>query len=311
MKHLPKILFLALLCIACRDEHDVPTHDFTIGFKAGVENTRAVADISSLQTSGFSVWGGYDKNNVFKGEKVEYKNYAWSYGEPKAWVLNKTYNFYALYPSAIGTSNEDGSFTIQNFDLKTNTSYNKTATERIDLLRASVLNMDSNNPETVNLTFNHMFSEIEVYGMIDQAALTAGANVQVSDISIYGIPSVASYTDLTNTWETNTRSDKGEPFFQKEQTPTLTLTTTAQNMLGNSLWVAPVLDNNCIIQISYSFNDVSQTKEIRPLAYTDGGWQAGKRYRYTFSVTDDGSILFETPKIAPWANANGSIIIIN
>lgn len=307
MKHLLRILSIALLAVACNDEieHGTPI----IGFDAQAEHTRAVADINSLQANGFSVWGGYDGTTVFDGRKVTYSSGAWTYDNPEVWVMDKIYNFYALYPASIGEKNDAGSFIISDFDIKTNTSKPKNDAKRIDLLRACVLGMDSNNPRSVDLTFTHMFSEIEVCGMIDQAASTVGAEVAVSSVSIYGIPSVASYTDLTNTWEINTRSDKVNTFYTN--TPSEKLSTTSLDILGNSLWVAPILDNNCVIQIIYSFNGVSQTKEIRPLAYTDGGWQAGKRYRYTFTVTDEGSILFDTPKIVPWNNASGNSFVIN
>lgn len=312
MQKLPIYIWMIQLIIlsACNSstlEEEIPSVDErdAIGFAAKVQNSRAIADLDAVKNDedGFAVWGGYDKNNVFNGESVIYKDGFWDYGTPKYWVLDKIYNFYALYPASLGTSNSDGSFTINNYNLKDNSE--KEVANRTDLIKASVLNMDSNNPTTVNLNFTHMLTQVEVCGKIEDGA----GNVSVNNVKIYGIPNKANYTDIESTWNTTELSTSTNVFYSKESD--IPLSTTSTDVFGGALWVAPLLTNQCVISITYTQNNTTKTKDIYPLAYTSGGWQAGQKYRYTFTVIDDGTILFDTPKITPWLNANGSIIIID
>ena len=90
-------LIISIIFTACSSSsvEEIPSQaedELAIGFNAKV-NSRALANIDSVKTNGFSVWGGYDKNNVFSGDKVTFTNGDWDYGTPKYWVLNKTYNF--------------------------------------------------------------------------------------------------------------------------------------------------------------------------------------------------------------------------
>ena len=39
-------------------------------------------------------------------------------------------------------------------------------------------------------------------------------------------------------------------------------------------------------------------------------WEAGKHYRYTFTVSDEDRILFDTPTVNAWGEATGGIIIV-
>lgn len=299
-----------MLCIitACSSSsvEDIPTQEepqTAIGFNAKV-NSRALADIDDVQSNGFAVWGGYDKNNVFSGDKVTYTNGDWDYGIPKYWVLNETYNFYAFYPANLEglKSNADGSFIIENFDLQSNTSHAIDSENRIDLLCAAVQNRESSNTQAVNMQFTHMLTQIEVY------ALKEGTNnsVTINEVKIYGIPAVATYTDLTTTWTTVTSTTTASPF---RSASNITLSTTATNVFGVALWVAPVLDNNTVVSVTYTQNGSQKTKEMHPVAYSN--WEPGKKYKYTITFIDDGTILFDTPKIVPWTNANGSIIIVD
>ena len=301
---------MLLVITACNSStiEELPSNEeeqTAIGFNAKVQNSRAIATLKDVQDNGFKVWGGYDKNNVFQGDIVSYSKSEgeWGYTDVKYWVLDKTYNFYALYPSTIGTSNDLGSFKIENFNVKANSV--AAENDRTDPIHASALNMDSNESATVNLTFTHMLAQVEVYGKMEAGAGT----VTVDEVSIYGIPNIATYTDIDSQWTPIEKSTSVNPFCIDESS--FTLTTTARNVLGNALWVVPVLTNESVICVTYTQNGTTKTKEIYPLAYTDGGWKEGQKYRYTFSVIDDGTIFFDTPKVVPWDKTNGSIIIID
>lgn len=315
---------MLLVITACNSStiEELPSNEeeqTAIGFNAKVQNSRAIADLNAVKNNGFKVWGGYDKNNVFQGDIVSYSKSEgeWGYTDVKYWVLDKTYNFYALHPGNLEDyledyppgnlaeveANPEGSFVIKNFDLQGNTSYAIDSENRIDLLRAAVLNRESSNTQAVNMQFTHMLTQIEVY------ALKEGANnnVTINEVKIYGIPAVATYTDLTTTWTTVTPTTDIAPF--RKNASDITLSTTATNVWGEALWVAPVLDNNTVVSVTYTQNGSQKTKTMEPVAY--GSWDPGKKYKYTITVIDDGNILFDTPKIVPWTNTNGSIIIVD
>ena len=40
-------------------------------------------------------------------------------------------------------------------------------------------------------------------------------------------------------------------------------------------------------------------------------WEAGKHYRYTFTISDNDRILFDTPTVNAWTEAVGGIIIVD
>ena len=93
MTHLQKILFLIPLyfisCTTSQVEDVFPQgmKKATIGFKANVENSRAIATLADVKTNGFSVWGGYEGDNpltVFDGRKVTTED------EGTTWIMSPT-----------------------------------------------------------------------------------------------------------------------------------------------------------------------------------------------------------------------------
>lgn len=318
MKHLPKILFLALLCIACHDEHDVPTHDFTIGFKAGVENTRAVVTDTEPLKDGFSVWGGFDGTTVFDGRKVYWGtdsegNTGWMYDNPEVWVLNKNYTFFAVYP----LQNQDKVVPfIEGNALAYKLSFEVPSTADTDLLTASnSVNTNDTPPATVALNFTHTLTRVNIN--IQKNGANAEDEVIVRAISINNLKKSGIYNNHTNQWEETvdgmnfTTLNDLNVELGLDDTGNPTPTSVIKDLL---LIPQQIAENSIQISITYSLQTDNTIDYYTVNAYLPSTeWQKQTIYTYNISLGEqNNSILFGIPSVQDWKREEqigGSIII--
>ncbi len=304
MKHLPKILFLALLCIACRDEHDVPTHDFTIGFKAGVENTRAVVTGIEPLKDGFSVWGGFDGTTVFDGRKVYWGtdsegNTGWMYDNPEVWVWNKDYTFYALYPDTskrvynVYSINQSYYIAYNVKEKQEDLLYAKTANNRYDGI---------GEPPVVGLNFEHTLVQLEFVG----SSTAEQQFAFISGIKLYGegLQSNGSF-DISNAqWLSLTAptTEENPYIYTDNASQGWRLSHSGTTVLSELLVFPKASGTNVTVSISLD-------GETRTTTLSDA-WEAGKRYRYTFSIDPYDYIIFNKPIVTEWQTATAGSLVI-
>ena len=134
-----------------------------IDFRTPVLTRSAVESFTA--GSAFSVWGWYIPEDaageVFNATTVSTPDGSvWTYEGLRYWKADKTYSFYALYPSAIdlianaataARYNEDGDLFVTAFD----------ASKGYDLMAASALNISGSNTGKVAFTFGHLLSRVE------------------------------------------------------------------------------------------------------------------------------------------------------
>ena len=286
-----------------------------------VEETFVAGDV-------FSVWGYYTPTDaastVFDATSVSTPDGSrWSYHGARYWKADKTYDFYALYPAAdrLGAAvsadfDAAGRLSVARFD----------AGQGADLMAAVAQDFAGRDARQVPLTFKHLLARIEV--VAKRSATTEGIvdfNPVVHSAKLHGMYRTGSLSmaadDLTDgeallaAW--SIPSDAGE-------SPTDANTPFSQ-FAGP---VAATVDGVPLMEVLLFPQRLSGEYRLDLIYSTDTGgaetksasiqltslpltvWEAGKRYRYTFTLSEDDRILFEPPTVNAWSDAVGGITIV-
>lgn len=309
--HTPHILSLlgtALLLLSCTktevrqaDGSDAIT--FTnIGTKAPVESKD---DIKS-----FSVWGWYaddaagNPSVVFDNTKVYEKDAAWTYDGLQFWQSGKTYDFYALYPDTATLTTPDqsgkkaaesaaydaaGNLTVTGFD----------STSGHDLMTASCTGMLGSNPKPVAFTFSHELALVSFVGQSE------GSNAQIISIKFSGVKNIGNYNaSLSPEWTVSgSHVVYEEASFELPSVPT--------DIFGEIMVIPQSVNDDYKLTIEYEYKGIEGTSQKKEISLPDSvtKWEAGKSYRYTFTIVGD-YILFSTPEVNAWSESSGGIIIV-
>ena len=207
IQHFPsrlwRLLFLALPLAACTSEmtdEDLPAAASPIAFRTA-EVTKAVVTGFS-NGDAFSVWGGYDgATSVFNNETVTYNGTAWTYmGGDRYWVFDKTYDFYAVYPTEVGSCDAQGTITVSDFD----------CSKGVDLMTAEETGIsykEGDPTEAVSFTFRHELARVNIVVQVDP-------QVSVTDLSatLEGFHDVGTLTRTTAgaSWDLDSRIADGK-----------------------------------------------------------------------------------------------------
>lgn len=287
-----------------------------------------VAIESFTPGSSFSVWGWYvpedAANEVFNATTVSTPNGSvWTYEGLRYWKADKTYSFYALYPSVTDLIanaataahyNENGDISVTAFD----------ASKGYDLMAASALNISGSNTGKVAFMFGHLLARVEFVVKRNAAADgIEGFNPVIHSAKLYGMHKTADFlvsaADLTDKeaisagWAISTdesdRTTKNEPFAVLSEEISVNADGTT---LIDALLFPQDLTIEYYFEVTYSSasdrEPCTSTVPLVSLPLTT--WEAGKHYRYTFTVSDEDRILFDTPTVNAWGEATGGIIIV-
>lgn len=287
-----------------------------------------VAIESFTPGSSFSVWGWYvpedAANEVFNATTVSTPDGSvWTYEGLRYWKADKTYSFYALYPSVTDLManaataahyDEDGDLSVTAFD----------ASKGYDLMAASALNISGSNTGKVAFTFGHLLARVEF--VVKRNAATDGIegfNPVIHSAKLYGMHKTADFSasaaDLIDKevisagWTISTdesdRTTKNEPFAVLSEEISVNADGTT---LIDALLFPQDLTIEYYFEVTYSSasdrEPCTSTVPLVSLPLTT--WEAGKHYRYTFTVSDEDRILFDTPTVNAWGEATGGIIIV-
>lgn len=323
------------------------TGDTAISFATPSADTKAAVEDNLSDNSEFLVWGGYrddansvDATNVFNGETVTGSGNVWNYtGGTRYWVAGKTYDFYAVYPADIFsgqsststdtpsvTCSPEGIVTIENFDASA------TGEAAVDLMLASASRTTSDpisEGETVPVpfSFSHLLTSIEFVGKIDEASAgIEGFSARLVSAKLYGMAKKGDFSvdknnilsiiggdksAVSDAWILDLVTTEDSPFASVSFENDGLMTTEGKSVFGEILFFPCLVQQGFIIEISYSVNGVVKGPERIDLTSIPlQEWQAGMRYRYTFSVSDTDRILFDVPTVRPWDDATGGIVIV-
>lgn len=279
---------------------------------AGPAVTRAAIDgTADMQTEGrsFSVWGNYTDEegstptSVFTAETVTYVSGMWGYEGTRYWLPGNTYDFYALYPSVktlgsnvTSVACTDGSFVIDGFD----------ATQGIDLMTAkqtgiSVEQGQAEAPGPVALTFHHLLARISF------TARSEGGNATVHSISLGRLAVKGDYNSSASTQWSNTET--GTISVVKE---TVVLPGEDADVSGDLLLIPQSLTGGVTLTVTYDTDaEKGKTASYTLPTATVSEWTAANHYRYSFTLTGGGYIVFDPPTVNAWSDATGGNVTID
>lgn len=299
-------------------EEDLVPMRFSV---SGIATRAAVNGASDLQQKGkaFDVWGTYTRTasgggttgqtfKVFDATQVTYDGTAWTYGDPQYWFPGFTYNFRALYPSGTkGVTFDGSSLKIQNFD----------ATQSTDLLLAAPAAIECRVNPTMNavkLTFTHLLSRVVFVGRSDETHLGKGRQIVIDEAKLYGLSTTGSWsgenftTATPGTWTPGALAGNANTPYSIDKSTHgegLTLPTDGTNIFANELFIPQKLTTNCILEITFHYNvEIGTAQSFKAtvnLSTLTPKWEAGKSYRYPFTVSNH--IFFEKPTIDQWQDA--------
>ena len=304
----PIIRYIAAVCVvtgmvACTSspggETDPELNEYPIAFQAPQMETRGAVN-NELEMSDFRIWG-WRKSPVpvFEGEKVSAGS--WTYeGGTRYWVMDQTYNFYAVHPVFPLERNEttvnvtsDGNFTIKNFDCS------KTGNEAVDLMTAvrSVKCGTDGYPGKVSMPFQHELAKVNIKATVE------GGNAIVTKITFSGMKTGGNYNSASTDRWSDTKSGS---FINETRQP---LDTKGVDLLGDMLLIPQNVNNDIKLKVEYILDGVQQqTPKEFTLPATVEKWEAGKSYRY--AITFKGNNIVFTVNVASWNHSTGGIITV-
>lgn len=280
-----------------------------ICFSSPVLTRAAVGGEGDLNKVGesFSVWGSYSNGaggastSVFTAREVNYTGTGWSYGGTRYWMLGNTYDFYALYPSVekldgsvTSATCTNGTFTIEGFD----------ATQGIDLMTASktdFITTENVNPGPVPLPFRHLLARITF------TARSEGGNATVRSISLGGLAVKGTYnSSATSLW---IDTETGTYDVVKETAISPGVNT---DVSGDLLLIPQSLTGGVTLTVTYDTDaETGKTASYTLPVTTVSEWEAGNQYRYSFTLTGGGYIVFDLPTVNAWSDATGGNVTID
>lgn len=279
---------------------------------AGPAVTRAAIDgTADMQTEGrsFSVWGNYTDGagstptSVFTAETVTYVSGMWGYEGTRYWLPGNTYDFYALYPSVktlgsnvTSVACTDGNFVIDGFD----------ATKGHDLMTAEqsgivVEQGQAEAPGPVALTFQHLLARISF------TARSEGGNATVHSISLGRLAVKGDYNSSASTQWSDTET--GTISVVKE---TVVLPGGDADVSGDLLLIPQSLTGGVTLTVTYDTDaEKGKTASYTLPTATVSEWTAANHYRYSFTLTGGGYIVFDPPTVNAWSDATGGNVTID
>lgn len=266
-----------------------------IGFTSGMTKA-AVTDVSEMEN--IRVWGTYTKDgssaDVFgtAGQEVHYAGGAWTYSPVRYWVMGAVYDFYAVHPAEVtGVMVVNGGIEIKGFD----------ATAGHDLMTATAKGIrydEVSKIQPVSLTFKHLLARVNIVGMV-----TGGGQMHVQKIAFTGMKETGDYG--ADGW---TGLQGGEGFMKTDST----LNSAAGTDIFGDLLMIPQAVAGLEISMTYTENDKTDAQTVTyPLPAGEvAEWEAGRSYRYTFTVDVAGNIIFMKPVVTEWNTATGGIVTV-
>lgn len=289
---------ILLLTAACTDElNDHPADTGRPIAFTPVAETRAAVEGSALPSgSSFSVWGWYGtgneiNKNVFDGNTVTESGGTWGYtGGTQYWIPGMTYNFYGVYPASVTASvTNDGIITVEGFD----------CSEAVDLMTATATGLSGDAVQTVAMQFGHLLAKIEFVGKSE------GGNATVNKLVLSNISTQGTYVSSSIPLWSNLGSRDITIDSSSDLTPD------GVSVSGDMLLIPQTLTAPQLTVTYSTDTETGRTETYTLPVDVVSSWVAGQSYRYTFTVTGGGYIIFDVPTVNKWGSATGGNITID
>lgn len=274
---------------------DSSSSTLAINFGTPQADTRAAVN-SSADMGNFSVWGGYDGNNVFN--QVTVHSPGWTYdGGTRYWIPGKTYNFYAVHPAGVGSCDSDGTITIEDFDCS------KTGNEAVDLMTARATGLEGSEAPMVGLKFGHELARVNFQ------AKAQGSKVTITSFKINGVSYAGDFSQQPSSesaqWTPKKVTSAGDGFFSV----TNIMIENTTDLLGDLLILPQQLETGKQqLAISFRYDgettDRTQTIDLR-IENGTTEWTASQSYTYTLDLRTASLTL--TVTIQDWTKENADV----
>lgn len=274
---------------------------YPILFNCSDFETRAVADLASIQAGGFKVYAHFAGNEGSAGfdKAVTYTDAVWSYEDIEYWMPGTKYNFRAFYPQ--GPTADEYTLIVDNTTATqayTISGYN--VQSQIDLMTADATRtVDAAatapaNGSVVNLEFQHLLACIVVELKSEITGVT------VSEVSLGSIAQTGTYSSTDEDWTSSATTSI-------KYTSNVALETGATDyadVTANGILVIPETTDG-----TQTLTITTNTKAYE-IVLPNVTWEPGHKYTYTATIKQE-NIVFNEPKVAIWddENATGSVII--
>lgn len=303
-----------------------------IGFSSTVVTKALVESADGMNE--FVVWGYYtdaDGNyvDVFgeidqegTGVEVRRENGNWVYDDLRWWQFGVPYDFFAVYPADVSgvslQSAVDPFLTITGYDILSNTQG--------DLMLATspdIIYQDGDATQPVSLRFSHLFSRIDLVCRPYSEQAVEGYEPRVHSAKLYGLGREASFSSDQFTADNAQRNGwtVSEGSLTTEDSPFVNAAITAggQEIVSRTELMSDVLvfpqqtfRPGMAFKIEWSATGDGNTRSsvIELSSLPLDAWIGGKHYVYTFTISPEGRIIFDTPSVQRWDEATGGIIIV-
>lgn len=313
MKKILLAAVAALAIVGCTQNEEIENvgNKAEINFGTIVSKTTraAVTTIDSLQKSGFTVYAyntGETKMNgvVAKGLGTPFMDGAvatyttkWELaGGPYYWPFNGYVQFFAYATDASAT------YKLNDSDIYPTITYtiNNDASKQKDFVVAQLYNQEKTE-SAVQLPFLHALTQVNFSAK--------GSNVDlkytISSISIEGVANTGIYSFANSTWNaTGTAGTYVYPTAKDAPVSGTTIATLDQPK-GALMLMPQTMTADSKIKISYN---VYNADDVQIDAVTDAeislnnkaAWEAGKKVRYTLTLSSEGATISFAPEVGPW-----------
>jgi putative uncharacterized protein (fragment) len=315
MKKILLAAVAALAIVGCTQNEEIENvgNKAEINFGTIVSKTTraAVTDNTALQGTGFTVYAYNTEKAItdtdtklgsafMDGVEVTYPSDSWVVtGGPYYWPYSGKVQFFAYATDAA----------VKNYKVEVGAKYPTLeytiaaeASAQKDFVVAK--STDESKPNTnvsVDLQFTHALTQVNfsAKGSNDNLKYT------ISSISIEGLANTGTYSFANNTWAvTGTAGTYVYPTAGNASVSGTTVTTLDQSK-GALMLMPQTMTANSKIKISYN---VYNADDVQIDAVTDAeialngkdAWEAGKKIRYTLTLSSEGATISFAPEVGPW-----------
>ena len=238
---------------------------------------------------------------VFENTKVYLSNNQWVYDDLKTWSQGSTYKFTAYSVSdETGLPAENGTVTYGYDEGKlTITGYTSNDNYQRDLLLAASNQTLTDSNEPVNFGFGHALAMVK---FTFQSSLGDKNPVKITGFTVSGMHTKGDVSVTTTgiEWTNQSNEDPAVAFTDN----TWTEITTTTPVPSDEFVVIPQSTGTVTVNFKAQIGSASPVDLKAEINIADvvNGWESGKRYNYTATITgtDLNVIEFSAPTVDDW-----------
>lgn len=309
-----KILLVALAAaamVSCSQNEEIENaaQKAKIEFGTVVNNTTraAITRIGELQKTGFTVYA-YNTGSNLAGSTgatlgtafmpatlVTYKDNKWSFTDEYYWPLTDNIQFFA-YATDEAATNYSASETVKYPSL--NYAVAKLAADQKDFVVAHAANK-TKTTDDVTLTFNHALTQVNF-----SAIGSDGYTYKITSVGLEGVFGSGTYT-FDGSWATSgVTTDYTYPIAEGGADISGATLKDLYQTDGALMLIPQAMTADSKIVISYEVYKnsvkVDQVNNAKISLNTTATWEAGKKVRYTLTLTAAGATVNFAPEVGPW-----------